>query len=209
MRALFCACALLLTAGTQARPPVPAVPSTATQPSPQRGRGGRGRGGIQVMTLTSSAWPDGGTIPAAYGQPGGDVSPPFEWNGVPDGIVSFVLVAHDLDAATGSGSDDLLQWLVWDVPGTTRSLPAHVPQGAVLPDGSRQISGTGPYYRAPGAPASGPPHHYAFELYGLDTMVDVPSAGAKSPQETRAAVLEAMAGHVRAKGVYVGLYRRP
>ena len=181
-------------------------PTGAAQP--QRGRGGRGRGGIQVMALSSSAWPDGGTIPTAYGQSGGDVSPPFEWSRVPDGVMSFVLIAHDVDSAIGNGTDDLLQWLLWNVPGNARSLPAHVPQGAELPDGSRQISATGPYYRAPGAPASGPPHHYVFELYALDAMVDVPAAGAKSPVDTRAAVLAAMAGHVRAKGTYVGLFRR-
>lgn len=204
MRTMLCGCVLLLIAGAQAQPPGSPTPPAA--PQPQRGRGGRG--GIQVMTITSNAWPDGGIIPAPYGQPGGDVSPPLEWTGVPDGIASFVLVAHDLDAATGNGSDDLLQWLVWDIPGSVRSLPAHVPQGAVLPDGMRQISATGPYYRAPGAPASGPLNHYAFELYGLDAPIDVPSAGAKSPAETRAAVLTAIAGHVRAKGVYTGLYKR-
>src|SRR5579863_5773073 len=112
MRTLVCGCALLLTALPQ--PPVSMMPPVAAQP--QRGRGGRGRGGIQVMTVTSSAWPDGGTIPAAYGQPGGDVSPPLEWSSVPDGVVSFVLVAHDLDAMTSNGSDDLLQWLLWDIP---------------------------------------------------------------------------------------------
>jgi Raf kinase inhibitor-like YbhB/YbcL family protein len=206
MRALWCGLALLMTAAIQTQPPVATPPASVGQP--QRGRGGRGRGGIQVMTLTSSAWHDGETIPPAYGQSGGDVSPPFEWSGVPDGIVSFVFVAHDADAAIGSGTDDLLQWLLWNIPGSARALPAHVPQGAELPDGSRQISATGPYYRAPAASAGGAPHHYLFELYALDATIDVPSAAAKSPAETRGAVFAAMAGHVRAKGVYVGLYRR-
>lgn len=206
MRVLWRGLAVLIIAAGPAQPPGTTAPTSSTQP--QRGRGGRGRGSIQVMTLSSTAWPDGGAIPAPYGQPGGDVSPPLEWTGVPDGIVSFVLIAHDVDAAAGNGTDDLLQWLVWNIPASSRSLAAHVPQGAELPDGSRQISATGPYYRAPAAPASGPPHHYVFELYGLDATIDVPSAGAKSPAETRAAVLAAMAGHVRAKGAYVGLYRR-
>ena len=82
-----------------------------------------------------------------------------------------------------------------------------MPQGPQLPDGSRQISGTGPYYRGPAAPATGPAHHYVFELYALDTMIDVPAVGA-SPAETRAAVFAAMAGHVRGKAVTVGLFKR-
>jgi phosphatidylethanolamine-binding protein (PEBP) family uncharacterized protein len=72
----------------------------------------------------------------------------------------------------------------------------------------RQISATGPNYRGPAAPASGPPHHYLFELYALDAPIDVPPVGA-SPAQTRAAVFAAMAGHVRGKGVYTGTFKRP
>ena len=61
------------------------------------------------MTLTSTAWRDGGQIPPKYAQPGEEVSPPLAWTGVPDSIVSFALLAHDVDAAIGSGVDDLLQ----------------------------------------------------------------------------------------------------
>ena len=72
----------------------------------------------------------------------------------------------------------------------------------------RQISGTGPYYRGPAAPATGPAHHYVFELYALDAPIGVPAVGA-SPPATRAAVMAAMATHIRGKGVLVGQYRRP
>ena len=61
--------------------------------------------------------------------------------------------------------------------------------------------------RGPAAPASGPVHHYVFELFALDTVLDVPPVGA-SPPATRAAVVAAMAGHVRGKAVMVGLFRR-
>lgn len=170
----------------------------------QRG-GGRG---VQVMTLTTSAWADGAVIPARHAQQGGDVSPPLSWSNVPETAASFVLVVHDLDAATGTGTDDTLHWLVWNIPGSARALPEGVPQGATLADGSRQISATGPNYRGPAAPASGPPHHYVFELFALDAMLDVPAVGA-TPAQTRAAVMAAMAGHVRGKAVYTGMYKRP
>jgi hypothetical protein len=127
---------------------------------------------------------------------------------VPDGIVSFALIVHDPDAATGNGTDDILHWMLWNIPGDARRLPEGVPQGTQLPDNTRQISVSGPYYRGPGAPATGPAHHYTFELFALDTMLDVQAVGAP-PAQTRAAVLAAMAGHVRGKAVYVGLYRRP
>ena len=183
------------------------TPPPAGQP-PQQGRGGgRGRGPVRVFTLISSAFADGAPIPAVNAQPGHDVSPPLAWNGAPDSTVSFVLAVHDADAATGNGTDDLLHWLVWNIPGTTTSLRAGVPQGAQLADGARQISATGPNYRGPAAPATGPAHHYVFELYALDAMLEVPPVGA-APPVTRAAVMAAMGGHVRGKAVAVGFFRR-
>jgi Raf kinase inhibitor-like YbhB/YbcL family protein len=176
-------------------------------PPGRGGGGGRGRGGVRVMTLTSAGLTDGGVIPAKYAQAGDELSPPLAWTGAPDSTKSFVLIVHDLDAIAGNG-DDALHWLVWTIPGTATSLPEGVPHGPLLgADGMRQISVSGPYYRGPAAPASGPAHHYVFELYALDVMLDVPAVGA-SPAQTRAAVLAAMAGHVRGKGVYTGLFKR-
>lgn len=172
-------------------------------------RGG-GRGGVQPLTITIGAWADGAAIPDKYTQKGHDVSPSVAWAWIaapPSTIASYVLIVHDLDAPIGSGTDDMLHWLVWNIPGTRDVLPEGVPQGATLPDGTRQISATGPNYRGPAASASGPAHHYVFEVYALDTMLDVAAVGAPPPQ-TRAAVLAAMAGHVRGKGVYTGTYRR-
>ena len=183
----------------------PAAPGA--QPGGRGGRGG-GRGGVQVMTLTTTAWPDGGQIPAKHAQSGEEASPPLTWSNVPDGATSFVLLMHDVDAAIGNGTDDILHWMLWNIPGSTRSLPEKIGQGSQLPDGTRQISASGPYYRGPGALASGPTHHYVFELFALDTMIDIPPVG-QSPPLTRAAVVAAMAGHVRGKGVYSGLFKRP
>lgn len=187
------------------QPPVPQPPPQTPQPG--RGGGGRGRGAIQVMTLTSTAWSDGGSIPAKFTQAGEDVSPPLAWTNVPEGTVSFTLIVHDVDAAIGNGTDDVLHWMLWNVPAAVTSVHEHAPSMAQLPDGTRQISATGPYYRGPGALAAGPVHHYVFEIYALDTTIDVPAVG-QSPAQTRAAVVAAMAGHVRGKAALVGLFRR-
>ncbi len=164
------------------------------------------RGGIPVFTLASSGFTDGGMMPAKHAQTGRDASPALAWSGVPDSTRSFVLLVRDVDAAIGDGTDDLLHWMVWNIPATATSLPEGVPQGAMA-GGARQISATGPTYRGPAAPASGPAHHYVFELYALDAMVNVPATG-MSPVATRAAVMALVAGHVRGKAVLVGLYRR-
>jgi Raf kinase inhibitor-like YbhB/YbcL family protein len=131
----------------------------------------------------------------------------LSWSGAPDGIASFVLIVHDVDAVIGNGTDDILQWMLWNIPPSATSLPEGIARGSQLVDGTRQISATGPGYRGPGAPAAGPPHHYIFELFALDTMVDVPAIGA-SPPNARAAVVTTMAGHIRGKASYVGLFKR-
>jgi Raf kinase inhibitor-like YbhB/YbcL family protein len=126
---------------------------------------------------------------------------------VPDGTRSFVLYFHDPDVAINKTTNDQVHWLVWNIPGNATGLPENVAAGAKRPDGSYQISASGPVYRGPGAPANGPLHHYTFELFALDTMLDT-QPGANE-QETRAAVLQAMNGHILRKAVMVGLFKRP
>jgi Raf kinase inhibitor-like YbhB/YbcL family protein len=196
-------CVLAVTAIAQ----TPAQRPGGNQPPPGPGGPGGRRAPVQVMTLTSTAWPDGGQIPKKFTQAGEQVSPPLSWSNVPDGVQSFVLIVRDLDAVAGQGVDDTLHWMLWNIPGSSRSIAEGIPQGPELADGTRQISVSGPYYRGPGAPASGPPHHYAFELYAVDGPINVAAVG-QSPAETRAAVMSAMSGRVRGKGVYVGLFKR-
>ena len=114
---------------------------------------------------------------------------------------------RDLDVARNRTTDDQPHWVVWNLPATLTGLPEGVPRGAQLANGASQISVTGPVYRGPGAAASGPYHHYMFELYALDTKLDVVATG--DAFETRANVMKAMQGHILAKAVYGGLFRRP
>ena len=165
------------------------------------------------MTLTTTAFPDGGPIPVKFSQaaegaaPGEGTSPALTWTNAPAGTQSFVLHMHDMELARNKTTDDQVHWLVWNIPGTASRLTEGQPKGAKLPDGSYQISATGQVYRGPGAPANGPPHHYVFEIFALDTKLDVqPTADAF---ETRATVIKAIQGHILGKAVYLGLFRRP
>jgi Raf kinase inhibitor-like YbhB/YbcL family protein len=186
-----------LQSGAQAQT-APAAP--ATPPAP-------------AMTLTVTGFPDGGQIPVRFSQaapgaaPGEGTSPAMAWTNTPPGTQSFVINFRDLDVARNRTTEDQAHWVVWNIPATTTSLPEGVPRGSQRPDGSFQISATGPVYRGPGAPATGPMHHYMFEVYALDIKLDVqPTADAF---ETRASVMRAMQGHVLGKAVYGGLFRRP
>jgi Raf kinase inhibitor-like YbhB/YbcL family protein len=165
------------------------------------------------MTLTVSGFADGSQIPVKFSQaapgaaPGEGTSPALTWTNTPPGTQSFVLHMHDMDVARNRTTDDQVHWVVWNIPATATGLPEGVPKGSQLPDGSFQISATGPVYRGPGAAATGPLHHYMFEIYALDTKLEVqPAADAF---ETRANVMKAMQGHVLGKAVYGGLFKRP
>jgi Raf kinase inhibitor-like YbhB/YbcL family protein len=159
------------------------------------------------MTLSTAAFPDGGQIPVKYTQAGEQVSPALTWTNTPIGTMTFVLHMHDIDVARNKTTDDQAHWVVWNIPGTATGLPEGLPKGETLPDGSRQISASGPVYRGPGAPATGPLHHYVFEVFALDAKLDV--AATADAFETRAAVMKALQGHVLGKATYVGLFRRP
>jgi len=169
----------------------------------QRGGGG-GRGGGAPMAVTSSSWSDGGQVPAKNAGAMG-ASPALSWTNTPAGTVSFVLMMRDPDVARNRTSEDVLHWLMFNIPDDKLQLQEGIPAGATLPDGSMQVKNVAGVngYRGPGAPASGPVHHYTLELYALDTKLGL------TPDATRSDVMNAMQGHVLGKAVYVGLYRQP
>jgi Raf kinase inhibitor-like YbhB/YbcL family protein len=182
----------------------------------QGGGAGQGRGGgggrgpaVPPLLMTSMAWEDGGVIPDKYTQKAGPmaVSPALSWSQVPMGTQSFVLLLHDPEPVLQKGSKmDITHWLIWNIPGTSTGLPEGVGMGE-LPDGSRQVSLRGNAYMGPGAPA-GPYHHYTFELYALDTKLDVPQGTPQEAANTRTAVVNAMDGHVLGKAVLVARFHQ-
>ncbi len=177
------------------------LPAQQAQPAAQPPAG-------PAFTLTTVAWPDGDDIPVKYTQAvPNPVSPALAWTNVPAGTRSFVLHFHDPDVSINKTTNTQVHWLVWGIPGTATGLAEGMPQGPQLPDGSRQVSASGQVYRGPGARAAGPRHHYTLELYALDTTLDVPHG--TNEQDTRAAVVAAMNGHILGKAVYVGLFKRP
>lgn len=166
-----------------------------------------------TMSLSSTAFPDGGIIPIKFSQaapgaaPGEGTSPALEWKDVPAGTQSFVLHMHDLDFVHNKTTNDQVHWLVWNIPANAKGLSEGLPKGITLPDGSYQVSVTGNVYRGPGAAANGPLHHYTFELFALDTKIDIkPVADAF---ESRKLVMQAMEGHVLGRAAYTGRFKRP
>lgn len=156
------------------------------------------------MALSSPGFRDGAVIPARYTHDvATPVSPELIWTDVPSGVVSFALIVTDIDSRNPQKSPSgVLHWLLFNIPGSTRSLPEAVPATQLLADGTVQGRNIRKWigYLGPGAPASGPLHHYTFELFALDTILDL------GPEASRADLLAAMNGHVVAKAATVGVF---
>jgi Raf kinase inhibitor-like YbhB/YbcL family protein len=172
----------------------------------EKGKGGAPKAApVPGMVLSSPDFEDGGIIPDKFTQVVPNApSPRLEWKQVPAGTVSFTLIMHDPDPAINRTTEDVLHWLIFNIPGTATGLPGGVPAGK-LPDGSIQIKNRGNTngYMGPGNPAINPYHHYTFELYALDTKLNL------DENATREQVMQAMNGHVLGKAVLVGRFKRP
>jgi Raf kinase inhibitor-like YbhB/YbcL family protein len=171
-------------------------------PAPQGGggrAGGGGRGGFNLppLLMTTDAFPDGGIVPPKYAGRGG-VQPGFKFENAPDGTMSYAIIFHDIDVSLKGSTADVLHWIVWNIPASAGGIPeGSVPTGAVV---GRGITGQNAYF-GPGAPAGPRYHHYVFELYALNSNLDLP------PTAGREELLKAMEGKITAKAAYVGRYR--
>jgi len=160
------------------------------------------------LALTTPDFQDGGIIPDKFTyEVKNFVSPKLEWSNVPPGTVSYALIFHDPDEAFHGHIEDVLHWLVFNIPGSARELPGSLAPDPKLADGTIQANSVRkkPGYMGPGADPPGPYHHYTFELFALDTKLDL------GPDATRAQVLQAMDGHILGKAVLVGRFhlKRP
>jgi Raf kinase inhibitor-like YbhB/YbcL family protein len=146
------------------------------------------------LHLTSSAFEDGGVIPARYTCDGENVSPPLSWEAGPPGTAAWVLIAEDPDARSW------VHWLIVNLPAGVTSLEEGVSGG--LPGGA--IEGEtdfGPARYGGPCPSSGE-HRYVFSLYALSEPL-VPGA-----QLTATGVRADMFGKVLAGGGLTGRYTR-
>jgi Raf kinase inhibitor-like YbhB/YbcL family protein len=155
-------------------------------------------GGEVALELTSTAYSDGEAVPARYTCDGENVSPPLAWTGVPQETATFALMFDDPDAPGGTW----VHWVLFNIPGQTRSLAEGQPGVDELPDGSRHGANSWRRrdYGGP-CPPSGT-HRYVLKLYALDTALQV------APGATTVELMGAMAGHVLAQAELLGTYSR-
>ncbi len=152
---------------------------------------------MATFQLKTSAFSNGGVIPAKFTCDGADVSPALSWNDPPAGTKSFALIMDDPDAPSGTW----VHWVLYDLPASVRELPEGVPKSKELEFGARQGSND---FRRIGyggpCPPRGAVHRYSFRLYALDRPTALPAGAAKSDLEN------AMKGHILAQSELIGRF---
>ncbi|MDZ7843864.1 MAG: YbhB/YbcL family Raf kinase inhibitor-like protein [Anaerolineales bacterium] len=145
------------------------------------------------MTLTSTAFKNGGRIPDPYTCEGRDISPPLEWNHVPDAARSLVLIMDDPDAPVGTW----VHWVLYDLSPETGGLAED--DSGEGQQGRNDFKKTG--YGGP-CPPPGKDHRYYFKLYALDRKLNLGNQPQKKHLE------KAMEGHILDQAQLLGTYNR-
>src|SRR5437660_1714684 len=171
------------------------TPANSAAPTPAATTKGEDK---MTLKLTSTAFDEGGMIPARYTCDGENVSPPLAWSGVPTGTKTLALVADDPDAPRGTWT----HWLIYQIPATEKGLPENVPARDTLDSGARQGAND---FKKTGYGGPCPPtgtHRYFFKLYALDTDLTLP------PGATKDQLLKALENHIVAQGQLMGRYKK-
>ena len=156
-------------------------------------------GPSMTLTISSSSFRNGGTIPKKYTCDAADVSPHLAWTEPPAATKTFALLVDDPDAPVGNWN----HWTMWNLPPSLRGLAEGVSKEARLPDGTEQgrndFRKTG--YNGP-CPPPGKPHHYVFKLFALDASLGLKSGSGNKDLEA------VMKGHILAQSEWMGTYGR-
>ena len=155
-----------------------------------------------AFTITSPAFEPNGEIPARYTCEGENVSPPLNWNGVPAGTRSLVLVVEDPDAPDPAAPRMIwVHWMLYNIPATTTGL-AEAIRSDSLPEGAREAFSD---WMRPGYDGPCPPigrHRYIFRLLALDIVLP------EIHRPKRDTVDRAMSGHVLGTAELTGTYKK-
>jgi Raf kinase inhibitor-like YbhB/YbcL family protein len=152
-----------------------------------------------MLTITSTAFTHGGSIPGEYTCDASDTAPELQWSGAPSGTKSFALIVDDPDAPDPKAPKmTYVHWVLYDIAPNTTGIPkgGRTPAGAR--DGKNDWKRTG--YGGPCPPIGR--HRYFFKLFALDAML----GDLGTP--TKADLLRAMEEHVLAQAELMGTYER-
>ncbi len=152
------------------------------------------------MQLSAADFQNASAMPLKLSSYGESVSPALRWNAV-RGAGSYAIILEDPDSKDGK---PFVHWVIWNIPANTLALREGLPTAPRLTDPEGVLQGRTrrgvPGYYGPRPPIGDPPHHYHFQIFALDRMLDVPFGS------TRDEVMTTAQGHVLAAGELVGLF---
>jgi Raf kinase inhibitor-like YbhB/YbcL family protein len=151
------------------------------------------------VRVTSAAFTAAAALPARVTADGEGTSPPLAWDGLPPGTVSVAVIVEDAGSPTPR---PLVHLLAWNLDPT-----GGLPEGAAAGDGAPGMTlGKNSFLKEgwlpPDPPTGHGDHQYLFQVYALDRRLDLEAGSG------REAVVEALEGHVLAKGGLIGTYAR-
>lgn len=153
------------------------------------------------LTVTSTGFTAGSMIPDTFTQNGQNQSPPLSWTAGPAGTQSYAVLTEDTGVQRPMPID---HWVIYDIPANMHMLPQNVQTDAKPGNVNGAQQGTNIAkkvgYIGPKPPA-GQTHPYHFEVFALDTKLNLDPA-----TTDRTKVADAMKGHVLAEGELVGMY---
>jgi len=150
---------------------------------------------IPEIRITSPAFVQGGTIPARYTCDGDDICPELFWKNVPGEAVSLAMIVDDPDAPGGTW----VHCVAYNIsPADTGISTEEIAAGQEIVLGKNSWGKND--YGGP-CPPSGT-HRYFFKIYVLDKKLDL------KPGATKEEVMNAMEGHILARGELMGTYHR-
>jgi Raf kinase inhibitor-like YbhB/YbcL family protein len=153
---------------------------------------------ISGMQLTSTAFKDGGPIPARHTGEGEDVSPALVWTQAPQGTKAFALMCHDPDAPLiKPGAYGFVHWVLYDIPASADALPEGAPGYTCGVNDFGQQK-----YQGPMPPEGHGTHRYFFWLFALG------SAAKLKPRLTMWDLLDKIEPHVIGMNRLMGTYSR-
>ena len=155
-----------------------------------------------TLAVTSPAFGPGAAIPADHTADGRKLSPPLAWSGVPSGAVEVVVLIEDADSPTPA---PLVHTILTGLPGRDGALAAGELKSAGG-EGRPHALGRNSFLKAeylpPDPPTGHGPHRYAVQVFALDARLSLDA------EPGRGAVVDAMKGHVIARGMLIGTYER-
>ncbi|HEY7086736.1 MAG TPA: YbhB/YbcL family Raf kinase inhibitor-like protein [Tepidisphaeraceae bacterium] len=157
----------------------------------------------QWMTVRSPAFGPNEPIPQQFAGPDGS-TPPLTWSDPPVGTQSIAIVVEDPDAVSPR---PFVHMILYNLPANQRDLPAGaIGENATTAKFGGAVEGTNSAgamgYFGPTPPQSDPAHHYHFQVFALDTTLNLPQGATKQD------LMKAIDGHVLAKGETVGTFAR-